>query len=688
MPRSASTAPAVVPTPFQVTAARTRPLIALRDLGIAPENLRYGEPPDDDIPLLAETLFAAGQLQPLTVRPGRGKKEQPHMALDGRRRILALGLLMEQGRIDDGFLVNVFVETDPARQAAAVLLTNTAVPVHVADIIAAIGRMLKGKLGIATMSRALGYAEVDVKRLAALSSLPADALIALKSGQLNLRQAKLLARLPDAEEQAELARMALDGHGFQEWRVKERLDEDRVTARDARCALIGPERYAEAGGRTETDLFGEMAPVLLDPAILTELWTRRAREIALVFEAEGLAVHVTAGDFPDLPEDLEAPGYVFGGTLPAAEMAVYRELQDRFHSLSEAAGEVLAATTEAEPVDGAVIGMVHARLAMDQAGWGGRLVTTLVFTPSILTGIEVQCYAPVGPDIEDQTDVADVPAVPRTASPPVYQAPEADAPEPDTDGVNHTLHTVRTDVATRGLIRALADDPGAAFTALIARLFGQVAIRVHGVRSESALALTATAFRPTGGRVIDALDGDVRRRLDDRRASWEASGQTVIAWVHGLAHGDKMALLAELTALTLDLREERTTLIRRAARAEAAELAELCGAEITLHWTPDAEFLKHHSKTRLLGMLASMGAEDVRAGALKKGDLIPWVEEKAAEKVWAPASLSWTASAELEGADEGAGDNAADSVASPEDPDGVGAFEVTPAGEAAVDHAA
>ena len=179
MPRSTATALAVVATPFQVTAARTRSLIALRDLDIAPENLRYGEPPDEDIPLLAETLFAAGQLQPLTVRPGRGKSEAPSMALDGRRRILALRLLAEQGRIDDGFLVDVFVETDVARQAAAVLLTNTAVPVHVADIIAAIGRMLRGKLSVATMSKALGYAEVDVKRLAALPGLPGDALVAL-----------------------------------------------------------------------------------------------------------------------------------------------------------------------------------------------------------------------------------------------------------------------------------------------------------------------------------------------------------------------------------------------------------------------------------------------------------------------------------------------------------------------------
>lgn len=685
-----SAAVAVVATPFQVASTRNRPLVHLRDLDIAPENLRFGEPPDDDIPLLAETLFAAGQLQPLTVRPGR-KTEAAHMALDGRRRLLALRLLVEQDRIDDGFLVDVFVETDPARQAAAGLLTNTAVPVHVADIIAAIGRMLKSRLGVPSIAKALGYAEIDVKRLAALSALPDVALQALRLGRLNLRQARLLARLSDPDEQAELARMSLDGQGFQDWRVTEKLDEARVTARDARCALIGPERYAEAGGRTEIDLFGELPPVLLDPAILTEVWTRRAREIALVYESEGLAVHVTAGLDPNLPDDLEPASYVYGGMLPAVEMADYRDKRDAFNSAVEAVEAVLTKTTDAEAVDAALDVMIRARLALDQAGWSGRVATAMILRPAVRTGIEVRCFTPVEPEIED---AADDPAPVLPASTPAacaYRPPEVDTPEPETEGVNHALHAVRTDVATRGLIRALADDPGVAFTALIARLFNQLAVRTFGQRSESALALTASAFKPTGGRVIDALDGEVRQRLDERRAAWEASGQTVIAWVHGLAHGDKMGLLAELVALTLDIREERTTLIRKSARAEAAELAELCGADISLHWTPDAEFLKPHSKTLLLKMLEEMDRADVRAALLKKADLIPWVEENAAEKGWAPASLSWTtppdadevSGSDVEDAESGAGE---DSGGEPDD--GLGAFEVTAEGEAALDDAA
>ena len=74
-----------------VAIERDERTVRLGDIGIARENLRFNEPPDDDIPTLAATLKAAGQLQRLTVRPGRGRKEQLWMALDGRRRRPALG---------------------------------------------------------------------------------------------------------------------------------------------------------------------------------------------------------------------------------------------------------------------------------------------------------------------------------------------------------------------------------------------------------------------------------------------------------------------------------------------------------------------------------------------------------------------------------------------------------------------
>jgi ParB family chromosome partitioning protein len=215
------------------------------------------------------------------------------------------------------------------------------------------------------------------------------------------------------------------------------------------------------------------------------------------------------------------------------------------------------------------------------------------------------------------------------------------APRPELEDVGHALHEVRTDTATRALIRALADDPGAALTALVARLFSVLVLHQGRGRGGGALTLDGEAYGRRGVAPIETLDGDVRRRLADRRAAWERSELSPIAWVAGLPHGEKMALLAEVVALSLDLREERTTQVRRGARGEAVEIAVLCQADVTLHWTPDETFLAAHPKAKLLDMLDAMGAGETRAGACKKDELVSLVAEGAAERAWAPAYLSW-----------------------------------------------
>ena len=396
-----------------------------------------------------------------------------------------------------------------------------------------------------------------------------------------------------------------------------------------------------------------------------------------MFEAEGVAVHVTAGPEPDLPEDLEALGYVYGGALPAGEMARYRDQREAYQTRAQAVRVALEAAAGSDAADLAIVDMIHARIAMDQTGCGGRAVTTMTVWPSSETGVDLRCYTPVEPEAEDGAEADREDSTPLAS--PAYAPPEVETSEPDIEGVNHALHAVRTDVATRGLIRALADDPSAALTALIARLFNVLVRRAHAGRADSALAITASAFNPAGGRVLETLDGDVRRRLDCRRADWEASSKTVIAWVHGLAHGEKMGLLAELTAVSLDVREEKTVQIRRSARAEATELARLCDANITLHWTPDAPFLQTHPKGLLTGMLIAMGPEDPRDAALKKSELVASVAEQAAALSWAPASLSWRP-------ERGNEENADRAVTAADD--GAGSFAVTLRGAAALDAAA
>ncbi len=687
--RDPMTDPAPVKTPA-IVVTRDERTVRLGDVGIAPENPRFSEPPDDEIPDLAATLKAAGQLERLTVRPGRGRRERPFMALNGRRRLLAFDVLLAAGEIDADYPVQICVETDPARQAAAALLTNSGLPMHVADVIRAIGRMLKSRLTIPIMARALGYAEIEIRRLAALAALPPVALDALKAGRLTLKQARSLARLTSRREQVELAEAALSGYGFQDWRIDERQRRGRVTIHDRRCALVSPDQYAAAGGRVETDLFGELPTVLLDPDILSDLWLDRVRALVAPFEAEGLLVHVSVDPDADMPEGLKALGYR-REDLDPVEREAFEAARSRHDAAFEAVRDVDKTTAD---TDDLFVALIRSRIALDQTGVGGRAVTAILAWPHASCGIDLRCYAPLEAEADEDPDIdpVDEPSVASgPARRPAYCPPEVTAPVPETVGVSHALHAVRTDVATRGLIRALADDPGAALAVLIARLFSVLVAGIHVAPSESISTVTATALWSRTHPAIGTLDGVVRERLEVRRMAWQASGQTILAWVVALPHGEKMGLLAELTAISLDGREMRTDLIRKRMRAEAAEVADLIAADITQYWTPDAAFLKPHARPQLLSMLVDMKAEDVRAPSLKKDELVDWVAEQSAAHVWAPASLSWSLAREpsacdpegeppAEDADEGAEGPGGDP--SEGDCDGAGAFVVTAAGEA------
>ena len=284
-----------LPSDVSETATAPTPMVRIQvrlgDLGLAKENLRFGEPADDGVAQLADTILAAGVVIAPIVRPGR-KGEEAHMALDGRRRRMALLLLKDRGAIDDDYLVECQLAETKAQQAAAIVLPNTEhAPVHVADVIVAIGRLRKAKMDTRAIAGALGYAELEIRRLEALSAVHPTVLKALRQGKLTLKQARLFARVGDKTRQAEIAQTALDGY-FQDYQLRHVVEGGRLTVNDARVVLVGIDRYVAAGGRVAQDLFGELPDALLDPEILQAVWRERVQPIAEHLKAGSLAVYV------------------------------------------------------------------------------------------------------------------------------------------------------------------------------------------------------------------------------------------------------------------------------------------------------------------------------------------------------------------------------------------------------------
>jgi ParB family chromosome partitioning protein len=640
--------PTVAAAPTPMTTIKVR----LADLGLAPENLRFKEPADDGVPQLADTILAAGVVIPPIVRPGR-KGEQRFMALDGRRRRFGLLLLAERGDVTNDYEVDCLLAETKAQQVAGIMLPATEhAPVHIADVITAIGKLRKSRLDTGAIAAALGYAELEIKRLEALSAVHADVLKALRAGKLTLKQVRLFARIGDKKQQAEIAQTALDGY-FQDYQLKGLVTRGRVTVDDPRFTLVGMDRYVAAGGRVSSDLFAELPDALLDPETLTAAWRERVQPIVAHLQAEGLAVYLgDDGDF-GAPEGFCRLPYVYRPDLTEAQTTALNEANYRVTQLSSTLQDI---DPEANDAPGAFGPLVSAMAAVAGAPLSRCKIGAVILSPAGSDyGFAASFYSVPLPASEmpgeieaeeDDTEDAEVGGRYARATADV-EVPQADV---EVEGSSHVFHETRTDVATRGLIRDLADDPSAALTVLVAQLFKQLALHSSGGLDASAVQISGVRYSRGSTPPIAALDGEVKARLDARRAAYKASGLRPITWVDTLAHGDKMSLLAELTAISLNLREARTSMIRHGARAEAAEIAALCGADISAHWTPDADYLAVHSKKQLLALLDEMDAEDDRAKTLKKDDLVAFVGEAAAERQWAPAALAFDRAVEVEDA--------------------------------------
>jgi ParB family chromosome partitioning protein len=648
-----------------VSPAAKLQFVPYRDIGIAPENLRAREPADAGIPRLADTIRAVGILVPLLVRVADKKDPKPTMALDGRRRLLALAVLLKAGEIGDDYPVPVIYSGDRQRQvAAAVVANDERVPIHVADVIVAIGKLRRRRFDTAAIAAALAYSEVEVRRLEALAGLNTRAIEALRAGKLTLRQARLVARLSDKKAQRELADQAISGY-FGDQQVRQLLHRDRVDLDDPRLVLVGLDRYHGAGGRSESDLFGEMPDSLSDAQILQDLWRERVSIIVERLKALGHAVFVAPGPSFQTPDCVERPPWNAPAPTPEIKAAI--------RALDEAVAEceqrlaALGPTSDAALTEVMVI--LTAEIERVRLKHAGRSIAGVAIWPAADWGVGIQVFLTLMPNAPDndseETDGEDTDRVGHGGR--GHAEIEVPHIEVEVEGRSNVFHEVQTDVATRGLIRDLADNPGAALSVLIAQLFKGVCLRTQVSPEAGALAVRATAYDQHRRKPIAALDGEVIDRLERRKQAYDASCLRPIPWIETLAFGERMAFLAELVAVTLNLKEERKEAIRRNARAEAAEIAALTDYDIAQHWTPDEAYLGVHSKKQLFALLEEMGVDDPRAAGLKKDDLVTFVAETAATRRFAPRALAWPS------ATPAAGDPGGDSPgeeASDSEPDG------------------
>lgn len=617
----------------------------LSDFGLAPENPRFDEPADDGVPGLARTLVFK-QVMPIITRPG-GRGEKPHMTTEGRRRLFGWAYALEQGWIKPDHPVWYVEETDRAALLTSSYVANAErIGFDQVHTIRAIGAMRKAKLKTQVIADALGVTELDVQRLGVLADLPDQALDALRAKTITLSTAKLLTRVKDPTRLNDFCEQASRGVLYDS-NVRHFLSAGIVSTNDPRFGLVSEGDYTAAGGRIERDLFDLVVPTVLDPDVLQRVWDEKTRPVIEAMQAAGVDLYRGAGNVYQHPP--EGFDHLMGGgptddaglNALAVAQADLQGLLDR--ATAAAAGEeAVIAPTPAE--------LVLAQLAVDRAETPGAEILAGCISPdrhdqfAIVffaktseapevedDGVEVEAEA-LSADHEDDEETAHVGAVRRD----VVEVPKVNV---DTQGRTHALHDRYTDVATRGVAAELASNPAVAMNYLVARLFASMFLG-QGYDNTAASRIKGVTYGSTRNS-IEGLDRGLYETLDAQRAAYLESGLRPYAWVASLTHGERMLLLAQLTAATLDAREMQTWSNRSVARAEMIELVDALDYDITAIWTPDAAFFGAHSKKPLLQFITVMGGDVAQAAGMKKDPLTGYVTQLAADKLWAPDELSW-----------------------------------------------
>jgi ParB family chromosome partitioning protein len=625
--------------PAQSVSVPTTIMIQVKNLAVAPENPRYGETADEKVAALGQTILAAGNLDAILVREAT-KAEMPnggYMILAGRRRYLGVIDQIEKGNATDQFSLKAEVMTDKKSQAAALLLTNTErMGMHSADVITAIGKMRKNRMNLKQISEAIGYDELEVKRLSALSDLPPSILKALKDDKIKLSVARQIARIKDKSALKEVEQIVADGEPLWEFFREYDRNSEKLPITDGRVSFVGLKNYRESGGRTESDLFGEYPEQIIDVPLLDQLWVDKATAIANLVATETMEVIVeNSARHPTKYNDLVE--------LSHWQSPKKINLPDRSEAI-QSTREIIENNENGDVSIEKLAEYYSNLINLDRMTYQEDDIRKVILYQNYhSTFPQYKSFAVPMSHTDTNDDQIDRDYGARWKRTSDISTPEMNI---QIAGKSHSLHERITDYGTRGLARALADDPVTALTVTIAQIFTSQLLQSW---DKAASTIGAKNYATNKDGPTATLDGEIRDRLEAKVTAYKQSGLRPVAWVDSLDHADKMGLLAELTAMSLDLKETRTDLIQREARAQAAEIADMISYDITSYWTPDVTFLGAYSRTQLLEMYDQMGLDstDPTVKALKKEGLIQVVAETAAELKWAPQSLTWSSSLQI-----------------------------------------
>ena len=612
--------------------------VPLSDLVKSPLNVRTIPYSEDSVRGLADSIEALGLLQNLIV----------HTLADGQsgvaaggRRLTALNLLAQEGRLDGGHTVMVKRVSDDIAALASVAENEQRAAMHPAEQIAGFRTLAEQGKTPAQIGVVLGFGSRHVQRMLKLANLAPSLMEKLAQDELNVEQCQALCLEDDHARQAEIFEsVKASWSGAPAHLIKRAVTETEISTDSAKFRFIGRDAYEAAGGCVREDLFSqEEGDGTADSVLVERLVQEKLEQIAQDIQqregwswSRGRAARIwyhgeDGKEFvqPDAPDPVYTP-----------------EQQQRLDALHEEWNGYDSRCDETDALEAEIDAIEQ---AAEVSAWTDDMKSGAGVMVSLYEGqVYVQRGIRLKADEPEETEESSA-TVPFTSR-------QKDAAE----GISVPLLTKMSSERTLAVQAALMQQPEKAVALMVWRLctsvFAGCGTATHPFRISLTVShgsLTENAPSGKSGAAYDLLMQEKARLQALLPAGWEKDFTTFFA----LDGGVLMSLMAFCTACSVDGVQTRD--MGHTSRSTLDTVEAAIGFHLRDWWQPTKENyfsgLKHPQIVASLKEAGLTGAAG-DAEKMKKGDAAAHAEHFMQHTRWVPAWLKGPEPVAESGADD------------------------------------
>lgn len=616
-------------------------LVPLSVLWLSASNVRSKHDPEGIRTLAGLIEAEGGLLNPLSVVVELVNGVEGYGVVAGGRRLRALQLLVEQGKMDADALIPVRVFE--SEQAVSVSLTEnvTQEPMNPADELVAFRTLSQEGKSIEQIAARYGVKEMTVRRRLALANLAPEFVDMYREGKVSVDVLQALAQTEDHDRQRQ-AWAALPSHSRSAYYVRNLLSEDDMSANASMVRFVGLKAYKKAGGATREDLFAEKGQgvYITDKVLLRQLFDERVAAAAKALTdagwkwaeyREGFSIHTMPRDLIRLQPEVQEPTPEQAKALQVIETrrvqieARLKELEGPAEHDEAAAEEVDGLYDEQVDLDAKESEIDHARL-----GWSDEQKAVAGVVLVLDHNAKLFEYCGV-------MRKEDRPSDPEAGKAVGVQGPAAG----ERAEFSKSLMSSLTAHRTAAVAASLASNPKVALVALVHALCmtdsapwlsSPLRFRMtdagHDVRREAAgyeQCKAAAALLAAEAEVLPDMTGEPAE---------------VFARLLTLDESQLVKILALFVGRSYNVISQEGKKANAHGFEAAAAIEQAVAVDMADWWEPTEEtYLGAVSKAAMMKAVTEAGSDAADIASMKKADAITVAQQRLAGRRWLPAPL-------------------------------------------------